>query len=337
VTLAFGARAQAIPAAAPPVDVGVGEALVRSLSTLTRGQIVTGEVATYFRQPVGGLAYLRSPLPSAYVHDALGCFDPSSAWVEPALFDHVPAPARVRFVRAIGDLRRRVRAFLAWQEEPDGCWRFFGRGSGEAPDADTTAVAAAALLDLPRRTMRRPWARHAGALAALAPAPDLPADLTAAANVLRFLALVGEEVGDRIDGLLARLRGPLGPGSHRYASPLAPAYALARAWTAAHLPRRDELAALVLPRVLALQGADGRFGGPAATALGLSVLHDLGHRGPEVARAVAALLGLLGARGGWAFDPLFRDGGGSLACSTALAMSALARAGASHASWTAGA
>lgn len=303
----------------------LGEVLVRSLTVLTRGQLLTGEMATYFRQPSGGLAYARSPLPSAYVHDALACFDPTSTFVETAVFDTLPPPSRGRFVRAIQHLRRRVREFLAWQEGNTGAWRFYGRGSGVPPDVDTTAAAATALLDGRRRTLRRPWVRHVGALAEI---EAQRADLTgraASANALRLLALVGEDVDSRVDALVRQAGEPLASGAGHYATPLATAYCTARAWTQAHLPRRDELEALLLPQVLALQEPGGGFGGPLSTALGLSALVDLGYRGPEVRRARAALLGLVGAWGGWAFEPFLPGGGGSLACSTALAMGILAR------------
>jgi hypothetical protein len=77
--------------------------------------------------------------------------------------------------------------------------------------------------------------------------------------------------------------------------------------------------------VLALQDERGGFGGPLSTALAISALVDLGHHGPELRRARAALLGLIGAWGGWAFEAFFPGGGGSLACTTAFAMDALAR------------
>jgi hypothetical protein len=308
------------------LDVDLGEALGRSLAVLLRGQLPTGEIGTYFRRHGRGLAYLRSPLPSTFVHDALACFDPGSAWVETALFDLVPAASRPGFLRAVNRLRRRIRRFIAWDESCDGTWRFFGRTCGVAPSADVTACAAAVLLDSRRRTARRPWERHVAALARLAPT-EAPPDLAAAANVLRFLALVGEDVGGRIDALLhaAARRRPGGPQAH-YASPMAVAYCLARAWSQAHLPRRDELAARLLPWVIERQQDDGGFGGPLSTAFGLTLLLDLDHRGPQAGRARAALLRCIGAWGGWPYEAFLADDGGSLACSTAVAMAALARA-----------
>lgn len=308
-----------------PREPDLGEVLVRSLTVLTRGQLLTGEMATYFRQPSGGLAYARSPLPSAYVHDALACFDPTSTFVETAVFDTLPPPSRGRFVRAIQHLRRRVREFLAWQEGNTGAWRFYGRGSGVPPDADTTATAATALLDGRRRTLRRPWVRHVRALAEI---EAQRADLTgraASANALRLLALVGEDVDSRVDAIVRQAGEPLASGAGHYATPLAPAYCAARAWAQARLSRSAELAALLVPRVLALQDERGGFGGPLSTALGLSALVDLGHRGPELQRARSALMALVGAWGGWPFEALFPGGGGSLACTTAFAMDVLAR------------
>ena len=307
--------------------VDLGEVLGRSLTVLVRGQLPTGEVATYFRRHGSGLAYLRSPLPSTFVHDALACFDPASAWVETAVFDLLPAGSRPGFLRGVNRLRRRIRGFVAWDEGCDGSWRFFGRTSGIAPDADTTACAAAVLLESRRQTLGRPWERHVAALARLDPEAQTLPGIAAAANVLRFLALVGEEVDGRIEALLraaARIRPGQAPG--RYANPLAAAYCLARAWSQAHLPRRDELAARILPWVLARQQDDGGFDGPLSTALALTLLLDLGHRGPETGRARKALLGRIGAWGGWPYEAFLDEHGGSLACSTALAMAALARA-----------
>jgi len=302
----------------------LGKVLVRSLSIVVRGQLGTGEMATYFRQPQSGLGYTRSVLPSAYVHDALACFDPTSMFVETTVLDALPPRARSRFVQAARQVRRRIRQFLAWQEECDGSWRYYGRGSGVAPDADTIAAAAAAMLDGRRRAPGRPWSRHLAALSGIEASGAASTGQAAAANALRLRALVGEAVGDRIDALL-REGQPLLEGAGHYATPLAHAYCAARAFSQARLTRREELASLLLPRVLALRDGRGGFGGPLSTALGLSVLVELGHRGPELPRARAALLGLVGAWGGWAFEAFFPGGGGSLACTTALAMDVLAR------------
>ncbi|HEY8207055.1 MAG TPA: hypothetical protein VIG99_06230 [Myxococcaceae bacterium] len=306
---------------APALD----QVLIRSLSVIVRGQLGTGEMATYFRVSGGGLGYTRSTLPSAYVHDALACFDPTSMFVETPILDALPPRARGRFVRTAQRIRRRIRQFLAWQEDCTGSWRFFGRGSGVAPDADSTAAAAASMLDGRRRAPGRPWSRHVRALAEIEASPAPTTGRAAEANALRLLALAGESVGGRIDELLRAAAEPLPPGAGHYATPLAHAYCAARAWAQARLSRREELAALLVPRVLALQDERGGFGGPLSTALGLSALVDLGHRGPELPRARAALLDLVGAWGGWPFEALFPAGGGSLACTTALAMDVLAR------------
>src|SRR5262249_47836787 len=109
------------------------------LDALHTVQLGTGEMLAYGREPAGGLTYVRSPLFSTYVHDALGCFDPRSpAWEERTL-GLVDLAARGRFVRAVGWLRRRIRGYLAWQADPGGTWRFFGRASGLPADPITTA------------------------------------------------------------------------------------------------------------------------------------------------------------------------------------------------------
>ena len=304
-------------------DIDVRAALVRSLHVLVRGQLPTGEIAAYFRHGASALGYTRSPVPSAYVHDALACFDPASSRVQTAILELISASGRVGFVRAVRAVRQRIRRFLAWQEECDGRWRFFGRGSGVAPDADTTALAACALLDVQRRTAYQPWRAHAEVVSSML---DTTAglDLAAAGNGVRFLASVGYPVEGHVAALLRRLED--GGFTQLDRDCLLPAYCLARAWTEGGLPDRSRLDALILPGVLATQRDDGSFGGPVSTAFGLSVLLESKPESDERRGAEQALRSSIGEHGGWAFEPLLPSGAGSLACSTALAMSTLARA-----------
>ena len=244
-------------------------------------------MGAYFRRTSESLTYLRSVFPSVWVHDALGYFDPTSTSVDTTVFDVIPQSMRLNFLHTIARTRARIRAYLSWDEGCDGGWRFYGRAGGVAPHADTTACAAAALLDVRRNAVAGHWARHVESLARLAPTPFSTGDLVAETNVLRFLALVGEPVRDRIDAVLAAVgEGAADPRRepHRWLG----AYSVVKAWTSAHLPRRDELRAKLLPMVL--EGASQGFGGPLSTAMGLSLLLDLGHTGPEVNRTQAALL-----------------------------------------------
>ncbi len=164
------------------------------------------------------------------------------------------------------------------------------------------------------------------------------------AHVLRFLALAGEpgEPGDLITELAGWLaeeaaRGDLAAGSPDHPDPMVFVHAVSRAFAPTGLPGRAEVAAALVPRVLALERPGGGFGGPFATALALTALLDLaaGAEGDLLA-PLAERLGALGATllehrppaGGWAAEGYVRQGGGSPGLTSAFAVAALARLGA---------
>jgi hypothetical protein len=340
--------------------------LRHGLGFVERSQLPTGEIPSYFRIAGGELLYCLSPFASTLAHDALGCLDPGSPRYERGAVALLSGPAGLRLSAMALQVRRRVRDFVAWQEGADGRFGFFGRGSGLAPDAATTSCAAAVLLEDELgnrgRHLARPsrpaqdapeagrWRRHAEALerhrsadgryftyvddegrgwGALGPIGErLPGfDRVVNAHVLRFLALAGEPAGELAAWLLDEARaGDFSAGSPDHPDPLVFLHAVARAFGQAGLPGLGELAAALVPRLLALQQADGGFGNALGTSMAIHALLDLGAEDEEpLASAAAALLRLVAPNGAWTSEAYVRQGGGSASLSTALAVSALAR------------
>jgi len=304
--------------------IDVNELYEVSAAVLRRGQLRTGEMATFFEEAGGGLGYIQSSLPSAYVHDALSAFDPTSIWGDTSCYDVTRGPSQKRFLETFVVLRRRIRAFLSWQEGCNGSWRYFGHAGGAAPDPGATALAALALLETPSLPGKQRWRRQAEAVEELTSGRGRGVDLATAANALRLLALVGRDVEARIDSILDRLREPRAEDVGDYRTPIAPAYAIVRAWERASLPKQDEMRSLLLPLVLDRQREGGSFGAPLSTAMGLWVLRQSEHRGPETQLARAALLEAAESHEGWPFESFLPGGGGALACTTAFALEALA-------------
>lgn len=307
--------------------------LARTWTEVGREQLPSGEIRTFFRRP-GMLEYRRVPLVSTLVHDALGCFDPASPWLDTQVLDWLSAfPAR-GLVAEVSKLRRRIRAFVAWQEECDGTWRYYGRNSGLGPDPCTTACAATSLLENAGHGRRRRFWRHREALARLRTpesccrreSPAFEANRVENAEVLRFLALTGGAADETAELLLRDLDrdGPEG-GSERYPETLHFFYVLARAWSQGCLPDRDGLRARLLPRILERRRPDDDYGGQLATALAASALIDLGAAEADVERARLALLRRIAA-GAPGHEGFLHQGGGSRAWTCALSMAALARA-----------
>ncbi len=310
----------------PPIGQRTSGAMVDAVRAVAREQLPTGEIATHFQLIDSGLEYVQSPLCSTFVHDALAPFDLSSPWVAPHLFDQLPNPERVALARTAAEVRRRIRQFLAWMERNDATWRFRGRAPGRPADLDTTACAAVAMLQAPRRGFAQTQDRHAAALQHLRAIHE-PLDPATAANVLRGLVLVGaqpESIERQRSALLDDLDGHgLDGASRRYPDPLARAYCIARAWRQGRLPGLKRLRECLVSEIFAHgRKADGR---PLTIALGLHALLDLRYDGPEVAAAREALFANVLPRGGWVYGPLLSQGGGAPACTTALAISALAR------------
>jgi len=322
----------------------------RGLDAIHTAQLGSGELLAYAPEPTGGLRYVRSPLFSTFVHEALGCFDPrSTAWEERTL-GLIGRDERGRFVRAAGFLRRRIRGYLNWQSEIDGTWRFYGRASGLPADAVSTACAAAALLECPGRAAMERRARHVAAIERFRSGDGLYHTFLAGgrgygwwdaagrpvagfepvvnAEVLRFLALAGARSAAEAAPLVAYLREQVAgdlPPAGLFTSPLVLAASVARTWSQAGLPDAEGLAADLVPRVLAMQDASGGFGGPLATALAVGALLDLGYEGDEVGRGLAAVAAGRLNWGGWAHDDVVAGGHGSPAWTTAVSIAVLAR------------
>jgi hypothetical protein len=225
-------------------------------------------------------------------------------------------------------MRSRIRRFLAWEEDNTGAWRFHGRGSGEAPDADVTACAATVILQGPRRKPHPRAQLQIHSLTGLR-ADSLTQDPIASANALRFLSLMGEPAHDLLDRVLGALNnGETLRPSGRYAHPLSFLFCLARAYRYAHLPQANETAERAIAEVLGYWRESPDFGGPLGAALGLNALADFDYTGPEMIACGQYLLQSALARGGWNYAPFLCDRGGAPAWTTAAAMAALARSGA---------
>lgn len=304
-----------------------GGAWARAVLAVHRSQLPTGEIPSYLRAEDGELLYRCTVLPSALVHDTFGIFDPTAADYDRVAAARLPPALRERVLVTATVVRRGIRDFLAWQQENDGRWRFFGRGSGLPPDAATTACAATALLDgtparpipvaVPRKPKTRRWARTARALerhraaagryatfvgddgvrfGALGPRGERRGsfDRVVEAHVLRFLGSIGAET----TGLRTRLRfellhGDLRRGSADHPEPMVFLHALARAWRYGGLADGGQINSGVHDAV-ASRFRD-RVGGPLARALAIHAVLDAtpdGSRGPASDASLALATGL---------------------------------------------
>jgi hypothetical protein len=326
--------------------------VVSAVDVICRMQLGTGEIPSFRREPSGGLQYLRSPLISTFVNEALACFDPRSPAWQSRTLHLVPEALRGSFVRTIARLRTRIRSFVLWQAEADGTWRFFGRGSGLLPDAGTTACAAATLLEAPGPSASRNLRRNVEAIGRFRSpeghyytfidsfgrgfgwldefgAPVVGVDPVVNAEVLRFLSLAGMTEASTIDQLIGFVKcqavraEPL--GSRLFPNPLCLSYAVVRAWTQAKVAGFEELATELVPRVLALQNETGDFGGPLSTAMAATILLDLGYEGRPLDLAFDAVAGGFRSPWGWAYEDFLVGGYGSPAWTSALSISVLAR------------
>src|ERR1700739_408245 len=121
------------------IENAVRTALRAGLRLVEDELLPHGEIPNYRCRSSGSWEYCFSPLTSAYVHDALSCFDPLSEWFEPAALAQAGTRWQGPFSRAVVAIRRRIRRFLAWQEDCQGGWRFFGQSSSLPPDLEATA------------------------------------------------------------------------------------------------------------------------------------------------------------------------------------------------------
>ena len=295
--------------AAAPAGVD-GAALLDALSAIADHQLPTGEIVSCAAGADGRLAYRRSLRASIAVHEALACFDPTSAWEETRCVRAFLAPrATSRLCLGAALIRRRIRAFLSGQELAGHLWREDGRHGEAPPDPALTAAAAAALMDDPARAADR-WSLYARALDRFRgadglyrtptvdqgsnPAGPPVADPVVDATVAGYLAVAGEEVATLIRSLEREIERTAAG-----ALPLEPACTVARCWARAHLPGRPALAAALAPGLLArLRGAPAGAGA-ADTARALLALVDLGSTSPEIAPAARRMLAELPLVCGW--------------------------------------
>lgn len=317
-------------------------------------QLPTGEIPSYRVTAPRRREYRRSPFLSTFVHDALACFDVRSGEDTSAL-DLVPHDSAKPLAAAARAVRLRISAFLTWQGEEDFTWRFYGRGSGIDPDSDTTSCAAYAALDSERRGELQRWPRYVEALRRFRSVDGryfsyvnrrgqgyswmdergkaiVGFDRVVNANVLRYLASVGEDVGI-LRGYLESEAGRLEDlrrGTPDYPNPLCFPYCAARAWRQANLAGTDALRESLLPLIFEHREPDGSFGGPLSTAMALASLIDLGYRGPVLGCGKRALLSNSLSNGGWGYEDFFVHGFGSPAWTTALAIRVLASQATGH-------
>jgi hypothetical protein len=314
-------------------------------------QLATGEIPCFRRTAGGGLDYCQNIFVSTFVHDVLGCFDPRSPLVYPQALDMIPAPSKRWFFSMVSGIRRRIRAFIAWQERMDGTWRFFGHGSGIDPDSCTTACAAAVLLERPvigptgkgcqryldalkrfrssegiyftfinKDNLGYGWMDKAGY-------PVVGYDLIVNTLILRYLAMVGgdidtltEYVGNGVNSKDFKKK------SRIFLNPLCFYYILARTWSQVQLPGLKNLASIITPQILGLQNEAGDFGGPLSTAMALSALLDFEYTEDEAfEEARLSLLRMRQSWGGWEYEDFIINGYGASAWSTALSLMVLAR------------
>jgi hypothetical protein len=275
---------------------GLGVALLEGISAISGSQLSTGEIGSYGRGTDGRLAYRRSLRASIAVHEALACFDPSSAWEETrSLRDILPPVAIRRLCLGSARIRHRIREYLAWQELADHLWREGGKHGGMPADPALSAAAALALMDDPARAPGR-WALYARALDRFRGADGLyrgeaaGADPMVNAQVMTYLAVAGEDV----EALAAYLRREAGESAT-----VELACAVARCWARAHLPGRRQLAAALAPGLLERlrSGADA-----ADTARILLALFDLGSTSPDIVPAARRMLAELPLMAGWTSD-----------------------------------
>ncbi len=276
---------------------GLEAALLEGISAISDHQLPTGEVGSCGLGADERLAYRRSLRASIAVHEALACFDPSSAWEETRSVRGILPPAATRrLCLGAARIRHRIREFLAWQELAGHLWREGGKHSGMPADPGSSAAAALALMDDPARAPGR-WPLYARALDrfrgadGLYRAEAMGADLVVNAQVAQYLAVAGEDV----EALTAYLQRAA------EAAPLEPACSVARCWARAHLPSRRQLAAMLEPGLL--ERLHTNAADIADTAQILLALLDLGSTSPEIAPAVRRMLAELPLMAGAARCP----------------------------------
>ncbi|MDQ5822906.1 MAG: hypothetical protein M3441_01675 [Chloroflexota bacterium] len=327
----------------------LGLILLEGVRSIYRHQLPTGEIPSYRRAHRGQLEYRRSPFVSTFVYDALGYFDPRCLWFDPRTLHHISPEWRGWFVQTVERVRRKIRKFVAWQEEAGGRWRFFGRGSGTDPDVDDICCAAAIMLQAPGAGGEERRTRYVNAVFSYRGEggrfytyvnrdlrayswmdeqgrPIVGFDRVVNANVLRFFGLAGVAADELVAYLLDEARsGDFRVGSPDYPNPLTFFYMMARAWRQADLPDIEGVAAQLVEPLLEMQAEDGSFGGPLSTGMALSALLDLDYTGEALDKARHALLHQMSAPGHWGYEDFFINGFGSPPWTSSLALSCLGR------------
>lgn len=142
--------------------------IMRALSFIQSEQTYSGEIASYQQAAPQIFEYRLSPFLSTYVYDALSYFEPAGSYWQSDILTIVPSSYQTRFVECIRQMRRKIRAFIAWQEGANNTWRFYGRSSGIAPDASTTSCAAMVMLDRPQSSGKNIGLAHVSSIQGLA-------------------------------------------------------------------------------------------------------------------------------------------------------------------------
>lgn len=288
-------------------------------------QLEHGEFPAYRVTQRVRVGYLVCPLVSTYVHDALACIDSGSPSFEPLCMDLFRGRERARVLRTVGEIRRSIRGFLAWQEDGHGGLRRYGRASPLAADLDTTALAGIAFSEAVSGA-RAAQVRRIGLIERLLSTTPEPPVLSLV-SALRCAVRLGSDtarIRSALESHLAHLDFETLEPSAGHAVPETVVYALGRLFR----EEPDALGAGAWEHARrAARAASAREDVPAlSAAFILSALVDFGESSRVLVSAEQHLLDSRAAAGGWPFQALLSDESGSPALTTALALSALLRA-----------
>jgi hypothetical protein len=310
-------------------NASIHDSLTRGLSFLRGEQLPSGEFPNYRNLPNGTWEYCFSPLVSAYVHDALACFDALSPWLNVQALEQVRPALRPGFSRDVTHIRKRIRRFLAWQEWSEGTWRFFGMGSGLPADLDATACAAAALMENRRGDSARNYALPGQALQRACrertPSRETFDNLLfriGQSNALRYFALTGLETVQLADELRQEIACGASGGNRSLFL-----FTLVRAHLQGSLEGLDSIREGVIAETLECYDPAAGMREPLTAAMATHVLLDLGHEDGLFGRRVEALLDCLAPVHTRRFEALGDPNCGSAAVTTAMILSAIAKAG----------
>lgn len=314
----------------------IQDALWHGIKSIAAEQLPHGEIPNYRCLAENRWEYCFSPLISAYVYSALGCFDPSSAAFDLQNLECCGTKQMHAVGRMTFEIRRGIYRFLCWQQSVDGTWGFFGHGSGLPPDLDTTSCAAVIFLD------RRSSDRSCGlseTLAALSrfqlrdgtfdspnsrgPGFAEPVKLrrVANANLLRCFALAGMDY----ETLATTVGQDFVAGNSQGGVQLALLYALGRAYRQGQVTLLEEVSRQVL-KEMSTSGVAAVVQGPLSIALATSARLDFGS--PQMVREVDidSLVQCIMTPHRSRLEAFCEERCGSPALTTAIAMSALSRA-----------